>query len=112
MLLLSLLRPCSLHTIIVSPLLWGFGAAGAVKRSIASPELMCRLGTKMINLAKEHATRALANLAMNDLAIDEMEQKGGVEPVMELVGHKDPKLVTEAVRGLANGSACRPGHCA
>lgn len=61
-----------------------------------------RLGTKMINLAKEHATRALANLAMNDLAIDEMEIKGGVEPVMELVAHKDLKLVTEAVRGLAN----------
>ncbi len=31
-----------------------------------------------------------------------MEQKGGVEPVMELVGHKDIQLVTEAVRGLAN----------
>eukprot|EP00656_Telonema_subtile_P054608 TRINITY_DN8206_c0_g1_i1.p1 TRINITY_DN8206_c0_g1~~TRINITY_DN8206_c0_g1_i1.p1 ORF type:complete len:923 (+),score=297.45 TRINITY_DN8206_c0_g1_i1:250-3018(+) len=76
--------------------------AGGLEHLIDLASRSNRLGTKMINLAKEHATRALANLAMNNLAIDEMEQKGGVEPVMELVGHKDIQLVTEAVRGLAN----------
>lgn len=76
--------------------------AGGLEHLIDLASRSNRLGTKMINLAKEHATRALANLALNNLAIDEMEQKGGVEPIMELVGHKDLQLVMEAVRGLAN----------
>ena len=69
-----------------------------------------RLGTKMVNQAKEHATRALANLAMADDAVDEIDQNGGLEPVMMLAQHQDLLLVVQAsgscLAGWSTARAC------